>query len=67
VPNVLEIIDLMDVCNITNDPVMSDAAAALRKALQGIDTDDLRQDAGLRRVVKRSVDEVLSSIPSLDM
>lgn len=67
VPNVLEIIDLMDACNLTGDPRMSNAAGALRRALHGIETDDLRNDHALRHSVKRDVDAVLASIPSLGL
>lgn len=66
VPNVLEIIDLMDTCNITGDSRMSEAAAKLRRTLHGVDTQDLRDDGALRVAVKRDVDAVLKSIPSLD-
>jgi hypothetical protein len=66
VPNVLEIIDLMDTCNIIGDSRMSEAAAKLRRTLHGVDTQDLRDDSALRVAVKRDVDAVLKSIPSLD-
>lgn len=66
VTNVAEIIDIMDACNLTGDQTMSDASIALRRAIQGIDADDLRDDSALRRSVKRDVDAVLATLPSLD-
>ena len=65
VNNVLEIVDLMDACNLTGDPVMRDNAQALRDALTGLDADDLREDHRLRRATKKAVDDVIASLPSL--
>lgn len=65
VTNVAEIVDIMDACNLTGDPVMSAAAQTLRDALHGIDATDLREDAALRRATKKRVDEVLATLPTL--
>jgi hypothetical protein len=65
VTNVLEIVDLMDACNLTGDPVMRENAQALRDALSGLDADDLREDYRLRRATKKAVDEVIAALPSL--
>ena len=65
VTNVLEIVDLMDACNLTGDPAMRANAQALRDALHGIDADDLREDHRLRRATKKAVDDVIASLPSL--
>lgn len=65
VSNIMEIVDVMDVCNLTGDPVMRDSAQLLRDTLTGIDVVDLREDAALRRATKQRVDEVLKNLPSL--
>lgn len=65
VSNVLEMVDLMDACNLTGDPLMKDNAQALRDALSGLDADDLREDHRLRRATKKAVDEVIAALPSL--
>lgn len=65
VTNVLEIADLMDACNLTNDPAMKGNAQTLRDLLRGIDADDLREDHRLRRATKKAVDEVIATLPSL--
>ena len=65
--NALEIVDLMRDCNVTNDPVMEETRARLERALRHVGADDLRKSAPLRAAVKKSVDDVLASIPSLDM
>jgi hypothetical protein len=62
---VLEIVDLMDACNLTGDPVMRENAEALRDALNGVDAADLREDHRLRRATKKAVDEVIAALPSL--
>jgi hypothetical protein len=65
VSNVLEIVDLMDACNLTGDMTMRDNAQMLREALNGVDAADLREDHMLRRATKKAVDEVIASLPSL--
>lgn len=67
VTNVIDIVELLDVCNVTNDPVMEDARVRLQRALQGVDADDLRKNAPLRRATKQTVDEVIASLPGLGM
>ena len=65
VSNVLEMVDLMDACNLTGNQTMKDNAQALRDALHGIDADDLREDPRLRRATKKAVDDVIATLPSL--
>ena len=65
VTNVLEIVDLMDACNLTGDQTMKDNAQALRDALTGLDADDLREDNRLRLSTKKTIDAVIASLPSL--
>ena len=67
VTNVLDIVDLLSVCNITNDTQMEAMRMKLEDTLQGVTPDALREDAFLRAETKKSVDEVIKSLPSLDM
>ena len=67
VDNVIEIVDIMRISNITQDVHMTAVADKLDRALRGVTPDGLREDAGLRREVKTSVDEVLKTLPSLDL
>ena len=67
VSNVLDIVDLLSVCNVTNDSQMEAMRMKLEDTLQGVTPDALREDEFLRAETKKSVDEVLKSLPSLDM
>lgn len=66
VSNVLDLIDMMETMNITNDPNMQLQSRRLKMAMQGISPEALREDEGLRRDTKRAVDEALKALPSLD-
>lgn len=65
VTNVQEIINLLEACNITNDPAMIEAHRRLDAAMQGITPDALRDDAHLRAETKRQVDAVKKIIDGL--
>ena len=70
VDNVMDIIELLGACNITNDPTMELAQKQLSTAMRGITPDALREDAYLRAETKRHVDEVkkiINNLPSLGM
>lgn len=70
VDNVVEMCDLMQVCNVTNDPVMQSAQQKLKQALQGVTPDALREDEYLRHETKAKVDEVkriIDNLPGLGM
>lgn len=70
VTNMQEIVDLLDTCNITNDPVMAEAQRKLNAALQGVTPDALREDSYLRAQTKQRVDEVkkiIDNLPGLGM
>ena len=66
VSNVTDMIDMLDVCNITGDSQMSAMKAQLEDALRGITPEALREDAYLRAETKRSVDAAIKALPSLD-
>lgn len=65
VENMHEIIELLEVCNVTGDDTMQQAQRKLRDALQGVTPDALREDAYLRAATKRQVDEVKQIINNL--
>jgi hypothetical protein len=65
VSNVKDMSALLEVCNVTNDPVMEDARRRLDNALMGVTPEALREDAYLRAQTKRQVDEVKKIIDTL--
>jgi len=67
VTNVIDMVDLLAVCNVTNDSQMEAMRVRLEDTLQGVTPDALREDAYLRAETKRSIDEAIKSLPSLDM
>jgi len=67
VSNVLDIVDLLDVCNVANDSQMSALRLKLDDALRGVTPDALREDGYLRAETKRAVDDVIKSLPSIDL
>ena len=66
VENVVNMIDRLEVYNITNDPTLRDVRFKLQQVMDGITPDALREDDYLRRETKKKVDEVIASLPSLD-
>lgn len=66
VSNVVDLIEVMESMNITDDPNMQLQQRRLKVAMQGIEADDLRNDPILREETKKTVDETLASLPSLD-
>ena len=67
VDNVLDMVDLLDVCNVTGDSQMAAMRLNLEDALRGVTPDALREDAFLRAETKRAVDDAIKSLPSLDI
>ena len=67
VTNVIDMVDLLAVCNVTNDSQMEAMRVRLEDTLQGVTPDALREDAYLRAETKKSIDEAIKSLPSLDM
>lgn len=63
----LEIIDLMDTCNITNDPNMQLAQRKLAMTFRGVTVEAVKDDAHMRRETKKSIDAAIAALPSLDM
>ena len=67
VSNVTDMVELLHVCNVTGDSQMSALANQLDETLRGVTPDALREDAYLRAETKRTVDQVIQSLPSLDI
>jgi hypothetical protein len=67
VSNVTDMVELLHVCNVTGDSQMSALANQLDETLRGVTPDALREDAYLRAQTKRAVDNVIKSLPSLDI
>ncbi len=67
VTNVLDMVELLTVCNVTGDSQMESARMKLEDALRGVNADALREDAHLRSETKRTVDEVIKSLPSIGL
>jgi hypothetical protein len=61
----LEIVDMMDTCNVTNDPSMQLMQRKLALAFRGVTVESVKDDNFLRRETKRAVDEAIKSLPSL--
>lgn len=67
VENVSEMVELLRVCNVTKSTQMTAMADKLDCALRGVTPDALREDSYLRAETKRTVDEAIKSLPSLDI
>ena len=67
VSNVVDIVELLSVCNVTKDSRMESMRVKLDNALRGITADALRDDEFLRAETKQAVDDAIKSLPSLDI
>jgi len=67
VSNALSMVDLLTTCNVTGDSQMEAMRLKLDGALRGITPEGLRDDEFLRAETKDKVDDILKSLPSLDM
>ncbi len=65
VSNVTEVLDLLKAFNVNDDRDMEMAHKKLRHALNGITPEALREDDHLRLDTKRSVDEVIKTLPTI--
>jgi len=63
----LEVIDLMESCNMTGDPTMQLMQRKLAQTFRGVTVEAVKDDAYLRRETKKSIDDVIKSLPSLDL
>jgi hypothetical protein len=63
----LEIIDMMETCNITGDTTMQVMQRRLSQAFKGVTLDAVKDDAYLRRETKQAIDAAIKNLPSLEM
>jgi hypothetical protein len=63
----LEVLDLMETCNITNDMQMQLTQRKLAMAFRGVTVDAVKEDAYLRHETKLAIDAAIKSLPSLDL
>lgn len=61
----LEIIDLMETCNVTGDATMQLMQRRLSMAFRGITVEAVKEDNALRRETKRALDDAIKALPSL--
>lgn len=61
----LEVIDLMETCNITGDVTMQTMQRRLAQAFKGVTVDGIKDDAYLRRDTKQAIDAAIKALPSL--
>tara|TARA_R100001369_G_scaffold88557_1_gene125203 strand:+ start:374 stop:1270 length:897 start_codon:yes stop_codon:yes gene_type:complete len=67
VENVMDMVELLSVCNVTGDSQMEAMRLRLDDALRGVTPDGLRNSESLRVETKRVVDDAIKSLPSLGM
>lgn len=67
VDNLMDVVSIMEACNITKDPRMTQAQEDIERALRGVTPDALREDTALRMETKRKVDDIIKSLPGLGM
>ncbi len=67
VSNALSMVDLLSTCNVTGDSQMEAMRQRLESTLRGVTPEGLRDDEFLRAETKSKVDDILKSLPSLDM
>lgn len=65
VTNVLEIVDVMKACNLTGDPKMEQVRIDLRRALDGVTYDGLKNSDSLRTLTKEKIDVIIGNLPGL--
>jgi len=63
----LEVIDLMDTCNLTGDMNMQLLQRRLRSAFNGVTLEAVKDDSHLRRETKQAIDAAIKALPSLDL
>ena len=61
ITNATEMVGMLKHMNITNDPKLEEARAALEVSIRGIDIDDIKDSAVVRNDVKTNVDAILKN------
>jgi len=67
VSNALSMVDLLSTCNVTGDSQMEAMRQRLESTLRGVTPEGLRDDEFLRAETKSKVDDILKSLPTLDI
>ena len=67
VNNVVEMVGLLDVCNVTGDSHMTALKNKLEDTMYGVSADVLRDDTQTRAQTKRAVDQLISELPSIEI
>jgi hypothetical protein len=67
VDNVLDMVDMLGICNVTGDSQMEAMRIRLEEVLRGVTVEGLKNNETLRLKTKAAVDEAIKSLPSLDM
>jgi len=67
VSNVTGMFPILDLCNVTGDSQMSAMKLKLEDAFYCVTPAALRDDAYMRKETKRKVDDIIASLPSLDI
>jgi hypothetical protein len=62
----LDIIDMMETCNVTDDMNMQIMQRRLKAAFRGLNVESLKDDTQLRAETKRTIDAAIKALPSLD-
>tara|TARA_B110000858_G_C17759641_1_gene453854 strand:- start:589 stop:864 length:276 start_codon:yes stop_codon:yes gene_type:complete len=63
----LDMIDLLKISNINQDPEMDRVTRRLLATFNGVTKEALQKDEKLRTQTKKSIDDVIKSLPSFDM
>lgn len=67
VSNVEDMVALLRTLNVTGDPHMTRTANIIEDTLRGVTPEALREDEYMRAETKGRIDDVLASLPSLDI
>jgi hypothetical protein len=61
VTNAVDLCELLQVMNITNDPALTKASRKLEEVLSGVTAKELREEDSTRALTKLKVDEILGA------
>jgi hypothetical protein len=62
-----ELVEMLSTCNVTGDSQMEAMRQRLESTLRGVTPEGLRDDEFLRAETKSKVDDILKSLPTLDI
>ena len=61
VTNAVDLCELLQIMNITNDPALTKASRKLEEVLSGVTPKELREEDSTRAITKQKVDEILGA------